>query len=59
MYLTRVLVGEYTVGNDEMVVPPPKSPNINQHILFVKTIKPVHPSMWVYTTDSQNYPDQL
>ena len=60
MYLTRVLVGEYTVGDDEMVVPPPKNPNINQHILFDSTVdNQATPSIYVVYTDSQNYPAYL
>ena len=38
MYLTRVLTGEYTVGNPSMVVPLPKNAQIDQHILFDSTV---------------------
>ena len=57
MYLTRVLTGEYTVGNNSMVVPPPKNAQINQHVLFDSTVDDVsNPSIFVVYTDAQNYP---
>ena len=60
MYCTWVLTGEYTKGNSGMVVPPPKNPNINQHILFDSTVNnQASPSIYVVYTDSQNYPAYL
>ena len=60
MYLTKVLVGEYTVGNSGMVVPPPKNPDISQHILFDSTVdNQASPGIYVVYTDSQNYPAYL
>ena len=57
MYLTRVLTGEYTVGNSSMVVPPAKNAQINQHVLFDSTVDNVaNPSIFVVYTDAQNYP---
>ena len=60
MYLTRVLTGEYTVGNSSMVVPPPKNAQINQHVLFDSTVNNVaNPTIFVVYTDAQNYPAYL
>ena len=57
MYLTRVLTGEYTVGNGSMVVPPPKNAQINQHVLFDSTVNnAANPAIFVVYTDAQNYP---
>ena len=57
MYLTRVLTGEYTVGNISMVVPPAKNTQVDQHVLFDSTVDNVgNPSIFVVYTDAQNYP---
>ena len=60
IYLTRVLTGEYTVGNRSMVTPPAKNAKINQHVLFDSTVNNVgNPTIFVVYTDYQNYPAYL
>ena len=60
MYVVMVLTGEYTVGKDNMVVPPPKNPQLNQHVLFDSTVdNQASPSIFVVYNDSQCYPAYL
>lgn len=57
VYLAWVLTGEYTKGDSNMVVPPPKNAQINEHILFDSTVNNVsNPSIFVVYNDHQNYP---
>ena len=57
MYLARVLTGEYTVGNNSIIVPPPKNAQLDQHVLFDSTVDNVaNPSIFVVYTDAQAYP---
>ena len=60
MYLTQVLTGEYTVGKQGMLVPPPKDPIVSQNIPFDSTVNNQgSPSTFVVYYDSQNYPAYL
>ena len=57
MYLSRVLTGEYTVGNDQIVVPPPKNPQVDQTVIFDSTVDTMsNPSIFVVFNDAQTYP---
>ena len=57
MYLARVLVGEYTVGMRDLIVPPPKDPT-NPAILYDSVVdNQEHPRVFCIFQDSQVYPD--
>ena len=59
IYLARVLVGEFAMGNSSMIVPPPKDPN-NPTILFDSVVDSTsNPYMYVVFFDSQTYPEYL
>ena len=60
MYFTRVLCGEYTAGNNRMIIPPPKNPQLDQNVPFDSTVDNTrNPSIFVVYNDSQNYPAYL
>ena len=60
MYLTYVLVGEYTQGIEGRLLPPPKKPQINATVLFDSTVDSMaNPSIFVVYYDAQNYPAYL
>ncbi|XP_068735052.1 protein mono-ADP-ribosyltransferase PARP14-like [Montipora capricornis] len=59
MYLARVLVGQYCVGNSAMIVPPPKNPS-RPEILYESVVDNTgSPSVFVVFYDSQCYPEYL
>lgn len=59
MYLANVLVGQYTVGHQNMITPPPKNPN-NTTITYDTTVDNVNdPQVFVAYHDSQVYPEYL
>ena len=59
MYLARVLVGQYCVGNSAMIVPPPKNPS-RPEILYESVVDSTgNPSIFVVFYDSQCYPEYL
>lgn len=59
MYLARVLVGQYCVGNSEMIVPPPKNPS-RPEILYDSVVNNTsNPSIFVVFYDSHCYPEYL
>ena len=59
MYLSRVLVGEYCKGNEDMIVPPAKDPS-RPEILFDSVVNdPRNPSIFVVFFDNQCYPEYL
>ena len=59
MYLARVLVGQYCVGNGSMIVPPPKDP-FRPEILYDSVVDHVaNPSIFVVFYDFQCYPEYL
>ncbi|CAG2240039.1 PARP10_14_15 [Mytilus edulis] len=58
MYLCRVLVGEYAVGNKDTKVPPPKA--AGSHILYdTVTNNVTNPAMFIIFHDSQAFPEYL
>ncbi len=60
MYFVRVLAGEYTVGKSSMVVPPPKDPTKDQHVLFDSLVNNTSsPTIFVVVPDAQSYPEYL
>lgn len=60
MYLTRVLTGEYTVGDSSTVIPPAKSTQVNQNVPYDSTVDAMaNPNIYVVYFDSQNYPAYL
>ncbi|XP_003388008.1 PREDICTED: poly [ADP-ribose] polymerase 14-like [Amphimedon queenslandica] len=57
MYYTLVLTGEFTVGNNSMLAPPPKNPQVDPNVTFDATVDNVaDPSIFVVYQDAQNYP---
>ena len=57
MYLARVLVGEYTVGKKDLIVPPPKDPT-KPGVLYDSVVdNQEHPRVFCIFQDSQVYPD--
>ncbi|VDI21837.1 poly [ADP-ribose] polymerase 10/14/15 [Mytilus galloprovincialis] len=58
IYLCRVLVGEYAVGNKDTKVPPPKA--AGSHILYdTVTNNVANPAMFIIFHDSQAFPEYL
>ena len=59
MYLTKVLVGEYTQGRPGLITPPPKGPN-DPTDLYDSVVDDVHnPQIFVVFYDWQCYPEYL
>ena len=59
MYLAKVLVGQYCVGNPSMKVPPPKNPS-KPEILYDSVVNnQSSPSIFVVFFDNQCYPEYL
>ena len=59
MYLTRVLVGEYAVGRQGLLTPPPKNPN-DPTVLFDSVVdQNPNPAIFVVFYDWQCYPEYL
>ena len=59
MYLSRVLVGQYCKGNEDMIVPPAKNPS-RPEILFDSVVNDTgNPSIFVVFFDNQCYPEYL
>lgn len=54
MFMCKVLVGEYTVGNDEMRIPPDKKPGGPRYNSTVDDDKDPH--IFVTYSDVQAYP---
>lgn len=60
MYLARVLIGEYTKGQRDILAPPVKNPLINGHVLFDSLVDNVAaPTIFVVFGDAQAYPAYL
>ena len=60
IYLVRVLVGQYTVGNSSLVVPPAKDPQKDPNTLFDSMVDSMtNPSIFVVGPDAQYYPEYL
>ena len=59
MYLARVLVRQYFVGNSEMKVPPPRNPSTPE-ILYESVVDNLtDPSIFAVSYDNQCYPEYL
>ena len=59
MYLARVLVGQYCVGNSSMIVPPAKN-KLRPEILYESVVDDEKdPSIFVVFCDNQSYPEYL
>ena len=59
MYLARVLVGQYCVGNSKMIVPPPKDPS-RPEVPYESTVNHLeNPSIFAVFLDNQSYPEYL
>jgi len=58
MYLARVLVGDFTKGNQGLPVPPAKSPN-SADLYNSVTDDINNPTMFVIFNDVQAYPEHL
>ena len=59
MYLAKVLVGQYFVGDPTMFVPPPKNPS-KPEILYDSVVNnQSSPSIFVVFFDYQCYPEYL
>ncbi|XP_012874869.1 PREDICTED: poly [ADP-ribose] polymerase 14-like [Dipodomys ordii] len=59
MYFARVLTGDYTVGSQTSIVPPPKDPHAPTE-LYDTVVDNVHnPSLYVVFYDYQAYPEYL
>lgn len=59
MYLVRVLVGEFTQGARDMIVPPPKDPN-DPTVLYDSVVDNVsNPTIFVVFYDADAYPEYL
>lgn len=60
MYVAKVLTGVFTTGAGNMLVPPPRDPTANQHILCDSVVDNVSsPGIFVVFQDAQNYPEYL
>ena len=56
VYLTRVLTGEFTVGQQNMLVPPPKPNQQNSNVLYDSTVdRASSPIIFVVYNDAQAY----
>ena len=59
MYLARVLVGQYCLGNPSMIVPPPKDPS-RPDVLHDSAVDQLqNPNIFVIFFDNQCYPEYL
>nr|XP_014267986.1 poly [ADP-ribose] polymerase 15 [Maylandia zebra] len=59
MFVARVLTGVYTLGQKDMMVPPPRNPQ-QPHDRYDSVVDRMYkPSMYVVFHDNQAYPDYL
>jgi len=59
MYLTRVLVGEYTVGRQGLLTTPAKNPNDSTDTYDSVVDQIPNPGIFVVFYDWQSYPEYL
>lgn len=59
MYLARVLVGDFTKGQQGLVAPPARDPARPSDLYDSVSDKVAHPSMFVIFNDVQAYPEFL
>lgn len=59
MYLVRVLIGQYTIGNSSMIVAPPKDPK-DPAVSFDSVVNHTsNPIIFVVFYDADAYPEYL
>ena len=60
MFLVQVLVGEFTVGNKNLLRPPPKDPSKPNENLYDSCVDNILcPNMYVIFDHSQAYPEYI
>ncbi len=60
MYLARVLTGQFTVGNAQLVVPPSINPQQAPDVLYDSVVDDVNnPQIFVSFHDTHTYPEYL
>ncbi len=60
MYVVRVLVGDFTKGTKDMIVPPSKNEPSNENLLFDSVVDNMaRPKIFVIFQDHQCYPEYL
>ncbi|XP_049989289.1 protein mono-ADP-ribosyltransferase PARP14-like [Alexandromys fortis] len=59
MYYVRVLTGNYTTGNQSLIVPPPRDPKNPTDLYDTVTDDEKKPSLFVVFYDNQAYPEYL
>ena len=59
MYLARVLVGDYTVGKRDILVPPSKTQNDPTDTFDSVVDQMLNPEIFVVFHDTQCYPEYL
>ncbi|KAK7828040.1 hypothetical protein U0070_013666 [Myodes glareolus] len=59
MYYVRVLTGNYTMGNQSLIVPPPRNPQNPTDLYDTVTDHEKRPSLFVVFYDNQAYPEYL
>jgi len=60
IYLTRVLTGEYVVGNQSYIVPPSKAGGSGAADRYNSVVdNPSNPQVFVIFSDTQAYPEYL
>lgn len=59
MYYVRVLTGNYTVGNQSLIVPPSRDPQNPTDLYDTVTDNRARPSLFVVFYDYQAYPEYL
>lgn len=59
MYLSRVLVGDFTLGRAGLITPPAKSSGNASDLFDSVTDNPARPTMFVIFNDIQAYPEYL
>nr|XP_048310122.1 protein mono-ADP-ribosyltransferase PARP14-like [Myodes glareolus] len=59
MYYAQVLTGNYTKGNQSLIVPPPRNPQNPTDLYDTVTDDDINPSIFVVFYDNQAYPEYL
>ncbi|KAK7828036.1 hypothetical protein U0070_013662 [Myodes glareolus] len=59
MYYVRVLIGNYTKGNQSLIVPPPRDHQNPTDLYDTVTDDDINPSIFVVFYDNQAYPEYL
>lgn len=59
MYLAKVLVGKFTLGNSELKTPPPIEPDRSDHLYDSVVDSLDLPTVFVVFHDDQCYPEYL